>query len=45
MTETPLLSPGGTTPRTPRLSERTGPMAKTAIISGPSALTEGRANG
>jgi len=33
------LSPGGTTPRTPRLSAPAGPIAKTAILSGPRART------
>ncbi len=36
----PLLSPGGTTPRTPRLSARPGLIAKTAIVSGPPELTK-----
>jgi error-prone DNA polymerase len=38
-----LLSPGGATPRNLPLSRRTGPIAKTAVISDPSAETESRA--
>ncbi len=37
-----LLSPGGTTPRTPRMSPGAGPMAETAIVSGPPLATAGR---
>jgi hypothetical protein len=34
-----LLSPGGTTPRTPRCPAGASPMAKTAIVSGAQART------
>ena len=37
-----LLSPGETTPRTPRLPWRAGPAAKTAVASAPAAGTESR---
>jgi SNF2-related domain/SNF2 Helicase protein/Helicase conserved C-terminal domain len=35
-----LLSSGGTTPRTPRCPAEPGPMAKTAVVSGPSQQDE-----
>ena len=35
------LSPGGATPRTPRMSPDAGPMAQTAIVSAPPLATEG----
>ena len=38
--EARLFSPGGATPRTPRVSQQASPMARTAIVSDPSAGTE-----